>query len=113
MSKKIFTLALSLMLVVSLSACGAKTDKERFRDATVEIACDVIKPSLENLEAMADPAKLQEIEEKTLEILKKHGFENQEEYEQLGEQFETDAEFKKEVEDAATAKCGSLDPSAE
>lgn len=87
----------SIILITSLLIIGcnkAKSEKQKFIDATVETACLVFQqPDLDNLDIKA-------LEEKTKEIFKKHGFEVQDEaaMQALTDKYTMD----KEVQDALT-----------
>lgn len=115
MSKKILTLTMAVALMLGLSACGTtpKSEKDRLKEATVEISCDVIKPTLAMLQdAMANQdsttdfeAKSKELETQMQDILKKYGFEDETAFEEAAKKYEEDADFTKEVEDAVKEKC--------
>jgi len=120
MQKRLFAgvLLMSLALVF-FAGCGkkAKSEKERIKDATVEVSCQVMK-EMETLMtaalgAMGDESAAAELETKGKaleakmeEIVKKHGFESSDQLKEIGKKYEADKAFEDEVKKAVKDKCG-------
>lgn len=101
--KKLVSVA--LLGVFLLSACGAeKPEKERFVDATVEVACMIFDTKA------AEALNEEEATEKTKDIFEKHGFDVEDEaaMQVIAGKYQQDESVKKAVEKALFECAGDL-----
>ncbi len=111
---QISLLAIVLASVITLTGCGQKDEKTRLKEATVDIACNLVKKMTEDMKNIdfTDEEAMKKIEEesknmetKMEEMLKKHGFENEKAFEEAGGKYEEDKAFKDQVAKAVKDKC--------
>lgn len=101
--KKLVSMA--LLSVFLLSACGAeKPEKERFIDATVEVACMIF--DTENIAALDE----EKATKKTKDIFEKYGFDVEDDaaMEAVTAKYQQDEAVKKAVEEALLECAGDL-----
>lgn len=101
--KKILTVSLMTIVLLTLTACGKGSEKDRFINASVEVGCAMFQD--ENF--FNDFSK---VEEKTKEIFTKYDFdvENEEEMSVVSEKYQEDAEVLKGVQDGITKCAGNI-----
>lgn len=97
--KKLF--AALIISSVLLAACGGPNEKERFTDATVEVACMVFESG-----NPFDP----ELEQKTKDVFSKYDFdvEDEEKMEEIAAKYENDTDVQAAVEGALRECAGEL-----
>lgn len=101
--KKFLSISLLTLLVFTLTACGSKSEKDRFVNASVEVGCAMFQD--ENF--FQDFAK---VEEKTKDVFAKYGFdvENEEQMSVVSQKFQQDEDVLKRVQEGIMKCAGNI-----
>lgn len=101
--KKILVVSLMAVVLLTLTACGKGSEKDRFVNASVEVGCAMFQD--ENF--FKDFAK---VESKTKEIFTKYDFnvENEDEMKVVSEKYQQDEEVLQRVQEGITKCAGNI-----